>query len=56
MQIDFRSLFEELLLKLIENRIAVDRDSIALSIGSWQTVAIDSASFRRLLREVMDHN
>jgi hypothetical protein len=37
-------------------REAVDRDSIALGIGNWQTVASDRASFRRRLREVMDHN
>jgi len=35
---------------------AVDRDSIALGIGNWQTVASDRVSFRRRLREVMDHN
>lgn len=35
---------------------AVDRDSIALGIGNWQKVAGDRASYRRKLREVMDHN
>jgi len=35
---------------------AVDRDGIALGIGNWQTVASDRASYRRQLREVMDHN
>jgi len=35
---------------------AVDRDSTALGIGNWQTVANDRASYRRQLREVMDHN
>jgi len=35
---------------------AVDRDSIALGIGNWQTVANNRASYRRQLREVMDHN
>ena len=34
----------------------VDRDSVAFGIGNWQTVASDRASFRRRLREVMDHN
>ena len=37
-------------------REAVDRDSTALGIGNWQLVASDRASFRRHLREVMDHN
>ena len=37
-------------------REAVDRDSIALGIGNWQTVANDRASYRRQLREFMDHN
>jgi sorting nexin-29 len=35
---------------------AVDRDSIALGIGNWQSVASDRASYRQKLREVMDHN
>ena len=35
---------------------AVDRDSIALGIGNWQAGASDRASFRRHLREAMDHN
>ena len=35
---------------------AVDRDSVALGIANWQTVASDRASFRRRLREAMDHN
>ena len=34
---------------------AVDRDGNALGIGNWQTVASDRASFRRQLREAMDH-
>jgi hypothetical protein len=36
-------------------REAVDRDSITLGIGNWQSVASDRASYRRQLREVMDH-
>ena len=36
-------------------REAVDRDSIALGIGNWQMEASDRASFRRKLREAMDH-
>jgi len=35
---------------------AVDRDSIALSIYNWERAASDRGSFRRHLREVMDHN
>jgi len=35
---------------------AVDRDSIAFGIDNWQVGANDRASFRRHLREVMDHN
>ena len=35
---------------------AVDRDSIAFGIGNWQAVASDRTSFRRHLREAMDHN
>jgi len=35
---------------------AVDKDSIALVIGNWLTVASDRASFSRCLRKVMDHN
>jgi hypothetical protein len=35
---------------------AVDKDSIAFGIGNWQAVASDRASYRRQLREVMDHN
>jgi hypothetical protein len=35
---------------------AVDRDNVALGIGNWQAVASDRASYRRQLREVMDHN
>jgi hypothetical protein len=35
---------------------AVDRDSAALGIGNWQTVAKDRISYRRQLKEAMDHN
>jgi len=35
---------------------AVDRDSIVLGIENCQMVASDRESFRRSLREVMDHN
>jgi len=35
---------------------AVDKDSIALGIGNWQTVASDRARFKRRLREIMDHD
>ena len=37
-------------------REAVDRDSITLGLGNWQMVAEDRISYRRKLREVMDHN
>ena len=37
-------------------REAVDKDSIAFGIVNWQMGASDRASFRRCLREVMDHN
>mgnify|MGYP003451318471 FL=1 len=35
---------------------AVDRDSIAFGMVNWQTEASDRVSFRRHLREAMDHN
>jgi hypothetical protein len=35
---------------------AVDRDSKTLSIGDWQKLTSDEASYRRQLKEVMDHN
>ena len=35
---------------------AVDRDSIAFGFANWQAVASDRVSFRRHLREAMDHN
>ena len=34
----------------------VDRDSIAFGIANWRREASDRASFRRRLKEVMDHN
>ena len=37
-------------------KVAVNRDSIALGIDNWQRAASDRGSFRRHLREVMDHN
>jgi hypothetical protein len=37
-------------------RKATDRDSVALGIRNWQTGASDRASFRRRLKEVIDHN
>jgi hypothetical protein len=44
--------------KRLENswRKAVDRDSVVLAIGNWETAASDRASFRRRLRIVMDRN
>ena len=35
---------------------AIDRDSVALGIRNWQLETSDRTSFRRRLREVMDHN
>ena len=35
---------------------AVDRDSTALGIENWQRAANDRVSYRRKLKEIMDHN